>query len=172
MIAKTIEVTRSMVPYDSSMRLDYLNRRPMEVEAIFGNPLRAARASGARNATRRNAVSTVEIPGSSQRPIEGLQRCPSRRGGQRRSGFSSDRARALRRWKSFAIPEGSRPNAKTWRDRSTNDSASHPYRNRSRPFRNRDARPKTDIGGVSIRLCADAPATNGIALGSNCTSTT
>jgi 2-dehydropantoate 2-reductase len=46
MIDKTIEVTRSMVPYDSSMRLDYLSRRPMEVEAIFGNPLRAAKASG------------------------------------------------------------------------------------------------------------------------------
>jgi 2-dehydropantoate 2-reductase len=46
MIEKTIEVTRSMVPYDSSMRLDYLNRRPMEVEAIFGNPLRVAKASG------------------------------------------------------------------------------------------------------------------------------
>lgn len=46
MISKTIEVTRSMVPYDSSMRLDFLNRRPMEVEAIFGNPLRVAKASG------------------------------------------------------------------------------------------------------------------------------
>lgn len=42
MIEKTVEVTRSMVAYDSSMRVDYLNRRPMEVEAIFGNPLRAA----------------------------------------------------------------------------------------------------------------------------------
>jgi 2-dehydropantoate 2-reductase len=39
----TVEVTRKMVPYDSSMRLDYLNRRPMEVEAIFGNPLKVAR---------------------------------------------------------------------------------------------------------------------------------
>ncbi len=47
MIDKTIEVTRSMVPYDSSMRLDYLNRRPMEIEAIFGNPIRAAEAQGA-----------------------------------------------------------------------------------------------------------------------------
>lgn len=46
MIDKTIEVTRSMVPYDSSMRLDYLNHRPMEVEAIFGNPLRAAKEHG------------------------------------------------------------------------------------------------------------------------------
>ncbi|MFK8115436.1 MAG: putative 2-dehydropantoate 2-reductase [Rubripirellula sp.] len=48
MISKTIEVTRSMVPYDSSMRLDYLNRRPIEVEAILGNPVRAATAAGVR----------------------------------------------------------------------------------------------------------------------------
>ena len=47
MIDKTMETTRKMVPYDSSMRLDYLNKRPMEVEAIFGNPLRAARQCGA-----------------------------------------------------------------------------------------------------------------------------
>ena len=47
MIDKTIEVTRSMVPYDSSMRLDYIHRRPMELEAIFGNPLRAASQCGA-----------------------------------------------------------------------------------------------------------------------------
>ncbi len=46
MIEKTMESTRKMVPYDSSMRLDYLNKRPMEVEAIFGNPLRAAMACG------------------------------------------------------------------------------------------------------------------------------
>lgn len=47
MIDKTIEVTRSMVPYDSSMRLDYLNHRPMELESIFGNPIRAAKKCGA-----------------------------------------------------------------------------------------------------------------------------
>ncbi|QDV64781.1 putative 2-dehydropantoate 2-reductase [Crateriforma conspicua] len=45
-IGTTIEHTRKMVPYDSSMRLDFLNGRPMEVEAIFGNPLRAAQAAG------------------------------------------------------------------------------------------------------------------------------
>jgi 2-dehydropantoate 2-reductase len=45
--ARTIDVTRKMVPYDSSMRLDYLHHRPMEVEAIFGNPLRAAQQAGA-----------------------------------------------------------------------------------------------------------------------------
>ena len=47
MINKTVEVTQSMVPYDSSMRVDYLHRRPMEIEAIFGNPLRAASQHGA-----------------------------------------------------------------------------------------------------------------------------
>lgn len=47
MIGKTVEVTRTMVPYDSSMRIDFLKRRPMEVEAIFGNPLRAAQRHAA-----------------------------------------------------------------------------------------------------------------------------
>ena len=36
-IRLSIELTRSMVPYDSSMRLDYLNHRPIEVEAISGS---------------------------------------------------------------------------------------------------------------------------------------
>ena len=45
MIDKTIDVTRSMVPYDSSMRLDHLAGRPMEIDAIFDAPiLRAAQA--------------------------------------------------------------------------------------------------------------------------------
>lgn len=42
----TIDHTKKMVPYDSSMRLDYLARRPMEIEAIIGNPLRAAGRAG------------------------------------------------------------------------------------------------------------------------------
>lgn len=41
-IRTTIDVTLDMVPYDSSMRLDYLASRPMEVESILGNPIRAA----------------------------------------------------------------------------------------------------------------------------------
>ena len=40
-INKTIEHTETMVPYDSSMRLDFLNGREMEIVAIFSNPLRA-----------------------------------------------------------------------------------------------------------------------------------
>jgi 2-dehydropantoate 2-reductase len=41
-----LERTERMVPYDSSMRLDYLNRRPMELAAIFAAPLRMAQAAG------------------------------------------------------------------------------------------------------------------------------
>ncbi len=47
-LVKMLEDTRKMVPYDSSMRLDYRGKRPMEVEAIFGNPLRSAQAAGYR----------------------------------------------------------------------------------------------------------------------------
>lgn len=45
-IQTTLDVTRDMVPYDSSMRLDYLNQRPMEIEAILGSPIRRAQACG------------------------------------------------------------------------------------------------------------------------------
>ncbi|QDS95319.1 2-dehydropantoate 2-reductase [Roseimaritima multifibrata] len=45
-IEKTIDHTRHMVPYDSSMRLDYLSGRPMEIEAILGNPIRMAAGAG------------------------------------------------------------------------------------------------------------------------------
>lgn len=45
-IERMLADTKQMVPYDSSMRLDYRHRRPIEVEAIFGNPLRAAQAQG------------------------------------------------------------------------------------------------------------------------------
>ncbi|MEO1614262.1 MAG: putative 2-dehydropantoate 2-reductase [Planctomycetota bacterium] len=45
-IEKTIDHTRTMVPYDSSMRLDYLAGRPMELDAILSNPLQAAKAAG------------------------------------------------------------------------------------------------------------------------------
>jgi 2-dehydropantoate 2-reductase len=45
-IDKMLNDTRKMVPYASSMLLDYQAGRPMEIEAIFGNPIRAAKASG------------------------------------------------------------------------------------------------------------------------------
>ena len=49
-ITKMLDDTRKMVPYDSSMLLDYRAGRPMEVESIFGNTLRAALAAGYRPA--------------------------------------------------------------------------------------------------------------------------
>ncbi|QEG41629.1 putative 2-dehydropantoate 2-reductase [Roseimaritima ulvae] len=45
-INKTLDHTRQMVPYDSSMRLDYKAGRAMELEAILGNPIQAARQAG------------------------------------------------------------------------------------------------------------------------------
>ena len=45
-IQKMLDDTSAMVPYDSSMRVDFVQRRPIEVEAIFGNPLRAAKKAG------------------------------------------------------------------------------------------------------------------------------
>lgn len=41
-----IDHTDDMVPYDSSMRLDYLNGRAIEVEAIYGNALQEAYRCG------------------------------------------------------------------------------------------------------------------------------
>ncbi len=46
-IQKMLRDTEQMKPYKTSMMLDFESRRPMEVEAIFGNPLRAARLHGA-----------------------------------------------------------------------------------------------------------------------------
>lgn len=45
-IEKTIDHTRTMVPYDSSMRLDYLAGRPMELQAILKAPIDTAEAAG------------------------------------------------------------------------------------------------------------------------------
>ncbi|MBO3463082.1 putative 2-dehydropantoate 2-reductase [Aetokthonos hydrillicola Thurmond2011] len=41
-----LNYTDKMKPYRTSMKIDYDERRPMEVEAIFGNPLRMAQAAG------------------------------------------------------------------------------------------------------------------------------
>ena len=58
--AQTIRNTEKMVPYDSSMRLDDKHGRPMEVEAIFGAPLRAVgRALGQPPDTQIEAVESV-----------------------------------------------------------------------------------------------------------------
>jgi len=47
-IGKMLANTERMIPYRPSMLLDYEGGRPMEVEAIFGNPLRIAERTGAR----------------------------------------------------------------------------------------------------------------------------
>lgn len=43
---RMISDTEAMVPYRTSMKLDYDLGRPLELEAIYGNPLRAARQRG------------------------------------------------------------------------------------------------------------------------------
>ena len=44
---KMIDMTVAMPPYRASMKIDFDEHKPMEVEAIYGNPLRAARSVGA-----------------------------------------------------------------------------------------------------------------------------
>lgn len=46
-VGQMLEHTVQMPPYRTSMKIDFDAHRPMEVEAIFGNPLRAAHAAGA-----------------------------------------------------------------------------------------------------------------------------
>lgn len=47
-IGRMLDHTAKMKkPYRTSMKIDYDNRRSLEVEAIFGNPLRMAQAAGA-----------------------------------------------------------------------------------------------------------------------------
>ncbi len=48
-IAKMLAYTEKMLPYRTSMKIDFDEHRPMEVEAIFGNPLRATQAAGAKS---------------------------------------------------------------------------------------------------------------------------
>ena len=43
---KMMTHTEKMKPYKTSMKLDYDHQRPMEIEAIYGEPLRAAAAKG------------------------------------------------------------------------------------------------------------------------------
>jgi 2-dehydropantoate 2-reductase len=46
-VQKMIDMTVAMPPYRASMKIDFDDGKPMEVEAIYGNPLRVARAAGA-----------------------------------------------------------------------------------------------------------------------------
>jgi len=45
-VQKMIDMTVAMPPYRASMKIDFDDHKPMEVEAIYGNPLRAARGAG------------------------------------------------------------------------------------------------------------------------------
>lgn len=45
-MAAMLENTTKMKPYRTSMKIDFDEGRPLEVEAIFGNPLRAAQQAG------------------------------------------------------------------------------------------------------------------------------
>jgi len=46
LIQQMLDHTAQMKPYRTSMKVDFDAGRPLEVEAIFGNPLKAAQASG------------------------------------------------------------------------------------------------------------------------------
>ncbi|NJS11017.1 MAG: putative 2-dehydropantoate 2-reductase [Microcoleus sp. CSU_2_2] len=45
-IQHMLEYTHKMKPYRTSMKIDYDESRPLEVEAILGNPMRAAQQAG------------------------------------------------------------------------------------------------------------------------------
>jgi 2-dehydropantoate 2-reductase len=45
-IQEMLDHTEKMEPYKTSMKIDYDEHRPMEIEAILGNPLRSAQARG------------------------------------------------------------------------------------------------------------------------------
>ncbi|NJL37596.1 MAG: putative 2-dehydropantoate 2-reductase [Leptolyngbyaceae cyanobacterium RM2_2_4] len=46
-IQKMLDHTAKMKPYRTSMKIDYDERRPLEIEAIFGKPLNLAQQAGA-----------------------------------------------------------------------------------------------------------------------------
>jgi 2-dehydropantoate 2-reductase len=46
-IQEMLSYTDAMTPYKTSMKIDFDEKRPMEVESIFGAPLRAAQEAGA-----------------------------------------------------------------------------------------------------------------------------
>ncbi len=45
-VQKMLDMTKAMVPYRASLKVDFDQKKPMEVEAIYGNPVRAAKAAG------------------------------------------------------------------------------------------------------------------------------
>lgn len=47
-VQQMLDYTVNMTPYQTSMKIDYDSKRPMEVETMFGNPLRATHQQGVR----------------------------------------------------------------------------------------------------------------------------
>ena len=45
-VGKMLAMTDRMTPYSPSMKLDFDNRRPMEIDAIYTNPIKTALAAG------------------------------------------------------------------------------------------------------------------------------
>lgn len=48
-VPKLLAYTDKMIPYRTSMKIDHDEGQPMEVETIFGNPLRAVQPAGAKS---------------------------------------------------------------------------------------------------------------------------
>ena len=67
LIDQLIAHTKGMVPYKTSMALDFENHRPMEIEAILGNTVRAAQRAGV-------GVPALETLYALARMIEGKER--------------------------------------------------------------------------------------------------
>jgi 2-dehydropantoate 2-reductase len=78
-----LDITTKLRPYHTSMKLDHDAGRPMEVEAIFGNPLRAARQAGA-NAPLLEAL-YAELKFLDARNLKGV--LPKSRRGARQKKF-------------------------------------------------------------------------------------
>jgi len=60
-VTKNLEETGAMPAYLTSMALDYLHGRPMEVEAILGNAVRAAQRQGVAVPTLKTLYGLMKI---------------------------------------------------------------------------------------------------------------
>ncbi|PSN78426.1 2-dehydropantoate 2-reductase, partial [filamentous cyanobacterium CCP4] len=67
-VAHMLTHTEQMAPYRTSMKIDFDEGRPLEVEAIYGNPMRAAQAAGA-------AVPKIEML---YHQLKAIDRCQSK----------------------------------------------------------------------------------------------
>jgi 2-dehydropantoate 2-reductase len=67
LIDQLIAGTRAMPAYKTSMALDYENGRPMEIEAILGNTVRAARKTGAATPTLDAIYALAQMVGNARK---------------------------------------------------------------------------------------------------------